>query len=380
MVIVHFLSSLTTGGLEKMVVSLCNNFVEKNHKVIIILLNNTHLDLLKELNSDIEIMRLPFDDSSIIGLIKRWLKGSSLLIRILKSLNPDVIHSHQYFQDFFFVTLCVKLSRIRVKYFRTIHTSGLFYDSDRLIDKFRLWVEKKALKIFPANFISISKKVFQNNQNLFTSKMQLNNRLIPNGIDLDKFSHSNKVYLDLKEYSTSDFAQIVTYVSRLDVGKNHMCLLKAWSKVIEQYPKAVLCILGDGVEMSKLVKYADKKNISNNVLFLGSTNKVVDFLEITDVAVFPSRFEGFSVALIEKMAMSLPIVASDIDAFKELIVPNTNGLLYEVDNADQLSEYICFLLKDRDFRTFLGQNAYNTSRKFDIKIIAQQTLSYYEDV
>lgn len=73
--------------------------------------------------------------------------------------------------------------------------------------------------------------------------------------------------------------------------------------------------------------------MEENIKFLGSISNVSELLAISDLAVFPSSFEGFSLVMLEKFAMSLPIVAN-IDAFKEIGEDETNCFLVSLEDRD----------------------------------------------
>lgn len=380
MVVVHVLNSLMVGGLEKVVVNTCNNLSNSTgYKIYIITLSGEHLDLQTELDEKVTVISLPYKDVSFLNFLERWFFGVPKMIKILRNMKPQIVHSHLYFQYFLFISICLKLSKVKAKHFRTIHTSGLFYSSKTLINKFRLSVESVASKIFPPNIISISKVIYDNNETHFNYRKKYNNKLIPNGIDLSKFSKESYSNIDDFFLKIDKSKKIVTYVSRLDVGKDHLCLLHSWIRVVETDPSAILCLLGDGVLKDELVEFVNINQINENVLFLGTTNKVAEILSITDVAVFPSQFEGFPLSLLEKMSMSLPVVVSDIAVFKELINPNKNGLMFKMNNPEELSSSIIKLLGNEELRFFLGNNAKKTAEKYDIVDVVNETISYYEE-
>lgn len=378
MKIVQVLNSLTVGGIEKVVVDICNTFDTKENNIFIVTLSDQDLNLKPKINTNVEVICLPFKNDSILGLLYFWIFGIPKLIKIIKKIKPDIVHSHLYYHYFLFLSISLKFTRIKPKSFRTVHTSGLFYSSKSLLNKFRCEVEKLALLIYPTRLISISKNVYNNNDRLF-SKVAIENRFIPNGINITRFSKSN--YQDIKknDFGIHEDCMVVSYVSRLDRGKNHICLLNSWMKVIDMFPNSILCLVGDGVLKNELLDYVKLLGLEQKVSFLGTIDNVASLLCITDIAVFPSQFEGFPISLIEKLAMGLPVITSDIDVFKEVIIENENGFICKVNNSDDYADKMLLLLGNEELRNYIGKNAIETSKKYDIKRIVNETIHFYEE-
>lgn len=378
MVVVQVLNSLTVGGLEKVVVDICNTIDLNENKVFIITLSDKDFTLSAKLDKDVEVISLPFKNDTLLSLLSFWLFGIPKLIRIINNIKPDIVHSHLYYHYLFFLSLSLKFSKIKPVSFRTVHTSGLFYSSKSLLNRFRCQIEKIALRIYPTYLISISKTIFNNNDRLF-SKVAIGNRLIPNGINLSKFSKSNYYNVTKFDFGWQEESVIVSYVSRLDKGKNHICLLDAWVQVLEKFPNSILCLAGDGVLRSVLEDYVKLLGIEEKVCFLGVIDNVASLLSITDIAVFPSQFEGFPISLIEEMAMELPVITSNIDIFKEVIINNENGFICNVNDSNDYVNTLMKLILNGKLRNSIGKSAKETSEKFDIKRIVNETLHFYEE-
>lgn len=147
--------------------------------------------------------------------------------------------------------------------------------------------------------------------------------LITNGIDSKKIINTNTTKESLG-INVNGFIGI--YTSRLCEGKNHRLLIQAWGKVVGSYPSALLILIGDGPLRLECQDYCRELGISNNVLFTGSIPNVEDYLRIADIGVFPSESEGLSLGLCEMMAAGLPVVVSDIPAFRLMIQDGNNGI------------------------------------------------------
>lgn len=376
--IVQIINSLTIGGIEKIVTDISNNIDKKKHKVYIITLSNSDFSQKKNVDNNIEIISLPYDLKKRFELVKFWLFGIPKMIRILNKINPDIVHTHVYYHYLLFLSLTIKFSKIKPFFFRTVHTSGLFYKSDTLINKLRRAVEIISLKIYPTRNISISKSVFDNIEHLY-GKYIVENRYIPNGIDQKRFLNFKTKNINKEEFGLSRDIALITYVARLDIGKNHLCLVNAFEILTKELPQTHLFLAGDGplrIELENIVK---KKNLSRKITFLGEIENVASILKITDIGIFPSQFEGFGISLLEKMLVEVPVITSDIDVFKELIIDNENGLICDVNNSNDYAQKMKILLNNPDIKQKIAKQGKLTAYKFDINNVVKQTISFYED-
>ncbi|MES2139007.1 MAG: glycosyltransferase [Bacteroidota bacterium] len=374
------MESLCVGGREKVVIDICNNLDFKKFDVTILVLSNDNNQLLTEIEPKVNIRFLPFKRSGIGGYksIIFWLIGFPKLIKMLNEIKPNIVHTHIYYQHLFFVALGIRFLRPKGLHFRTVHTSGLFYRNKTWINRFRLKVEKYATAINATYLISISKAVHQNNLTHFQN-LASDIRYIPNGIDLGSFNKNNFIQTNKKDFGYLPTDTVVTYIARFDIGKNHEMLIEAWAFVVKEIPNARLCLAGDGVLMPLIKEKCIMANLENSVRFLGTIKDVQSLLAISDIGVFPSGFEGFPLVLIEKMAMGLPVITSDIDIFKELIIDGFNGIISSVDDSRKFSEAIIKLLNTQSLRLSISNEAVKTAKQFSINNVIRSHQEYYEE-
>jgi glycosyltransferase involved in cell wall biosynthesis len=166
---------------------------------------------------------------------------------------------------------------------------------------------------------------------------------IYNGIDLDFWTSKSPIE---SERPTNEQTLIVS-VGALAEVKGHDVLIRAFPLVLSSYPDATLLLIGEGPRRSAYEALADSLGLSENVQFTGwlSPKAVRTRLQQASVFVFPSRHEGFGIALVEAMAVGVPIVASDIGGIPEVI--GHAGTLVPPDEPEELSEAICFVLGDQ---------------------------------
>lgn len=162
---------------------------------------------------------------------------------------------------------------------------------------------------------------------------------------------------------------VLVNVGRQDYQKGQEYLVRAMAIMSERRPDLRLLVAGrEGPESERLASLALELGVSNRIDWLGHREDLPDILAASDIFVFPSRFEGFPGAVIEAMALGLPVVAFDIPAIRELVQPERNGLLAPFGDAGALAVAIERLLQDPEHARSLGgsgREAFLTSLTLD---------------
>jgi glycosyltransferase involved in cell wall biosynthesis len=130
------------------------------------------------------------------------------------------------------------------------------------------------------------------------------------------------------------------FVGRLAPEKALDILLDAWPRVLAAIPGAALTLIGEGPERTALENQAARLEISSSVKMPGIAEDPVSTLRAHDLFVLPSREEGMSIALLEAMALGMPIVASAIPGNRGLIRDGIDGVLFEPENPEALASAI----------------------------------------
>lgn len=170
-------------------------------------------------------------------------------------------------------------------------------------------------------------------------------------------------------------------VGRLDPQKNHKVMFKAFKEVLLEISNARLLLAGVGGMETELKELTVTLGINASVLFLGRRSDVGALLELADVFVFPSFFEGLGVAMVEAMFKSLPCIASRIEVFEEVFSDRKNGLLIDPHSPVELKDAMILLYKDEPMRKSLGAEAFQTAvEKFEAAKTAKQWEELYTNI
>lgn len=176
--------------------------------------------------------------------------------------------------------------------------------------------------------------------------------------------------------------KLIVAVGRLDDNKNHAMLIKAFSKIRNEFPEYKLVIYGEGESREKLETLVREQNLTDKVSLPGITADVAGSIERAALFVLSSNTEGMPNALIEAMALGLTVISTDCPCGgpKELITPGENGLLIPVGDADALAAAMRQVLGDPELAEKMGKNAALLQERMSPEVTNQSWKEYFEKV
>ena len=183
-------------------------------------------------------------------------------------------------------------------------------------------------------------------------------------------------------HGVSDRAELAVVVGRQEHQKGHVHLLRATACLARSRPELVTLIAGrEGHETTRLRTLHRRLDLGGRVRFLGNRDDVPELLAAADLFVFPSLYEGLGGALIEAMALGLPIVCSDLPAVREVVEHGRNADLVEPAAPEALAEAMARLLDDRDRRRAYGRRSRSIyEARFGIKQCADAHARLYRTI
>jgi glycosyltransferase involved in cell wall biosynthesis len=177
--------------------------------------------------------------------------------------------------------------------------------------------------------------------------------VIPYGVNLKLYRPGRNLELR-KKIGLPVEARVVGVVARLHPQKGHRYLIEAAQTIVRAHPKVRFVLVGDGELRGELEQMVLQSNLAEHFLFLGFRDDVRDLLQIFDLFVLPSLYEGLPNVILEAMASGLPVVATSVDGTKELIVDNETGFLVPPKDSAALAEKIGLLLADKERSAIFG--------------------------
>ncbi|MEQ8338248.1 MAG: glycosyltransferase [Cyclobacteriaceae bacterium] len=235
----------------------------------------------------------------------------------------------------------------------TVHGWSFHDDQKVFAQKVRVISEK-----FMVNMADMVINVSRSNQQTGLKKIgKYNNRVINNGIDLNKFSSKVSASELKATLQIPKDAIVVGCIMRMTKQKNPMGMLRAFRQANQQVGNLHLLLVGDGELMPQIKAYIDKHSLESNVTLTGNRKDIPQLLSMIDIYCLPSLWEGLPLSLLEAMAMRKAIIATRVDGTKELIQEGVNGLIIEPNDTKSLAEKVVFLSKQKEIRTEYGRLA-----------------------
>jgi glycosyltransferase involved in cell wall biosynthesis len=183
-------------------------------------------------------------------------------------------------------------------------------------------------------------------------------QVIYNGVDAEHFNpemHRQTGTTLRQRLGISERDKVICHIAGFRPEKGHAILLDAFRMLVQHYQDAVLLLVGDGALRSEVEGRVRKANLTNRVHFMGNLTDVRPVLAASDCSVLASTaVETFSLAMLESLAMRVPVVTTDIGGNAEAVVDNQTGFLVPVGDAAALSDALLDMLEKNVERRMMG--------------------------
>jgi glycosyltransferase involved in cell wall biosynthesis len=174
---------------------------------------------------------------------------------------------------------------------------------------------------------------------------------------------------------------VLANVARLDPQKGQQYLLEAMPALLARWSQVKLVIAGDGPLEAALKEQAHSLGIAARVIFAGVRPDVPAILANAQLFVLSSLWEGLSFAMLEAMALGLPVVVTNVGGAAEVITPGQTGLLVEPANVHSLTENLLLLLENETLRqTMARAGQQRVQQQFRAQTMIDQTEAVYRQV
>lgn len=319
--IIHFIFDLTRGGAETMLVKVIKELTEYNH-VVVTLFKKNHFGT--ELNcKKLICMNL----NSIAGLPLAIFKFK----KILKQHEPVLVHTHLIWP-----TVVARLATPhKIPLLTTIHTS-IASAADYKRWEIRLF-DKITYKYRKSIIIAVSNCAYKDYFSFLKLK-PYKAYTLHTFVDTTRFNavkNTSKAKADPKTFK-------LISVGALRHAKNYFYIIEAFNK-LKNYP-AELHIYGTGILKTELQNKILETDV--NVILMGEVNNIQEIIINYDFYVMSSLFEGFSLSVLEAMAMQMPMLLSDIPSFREQCADT--AVFFDLNNTADFISKLKQLAADKD--------------------------------
>lgn len=179
---------------------------------------------------------------------------------------------------------------------------------------------------------------------------------------------------------------LITAVGHAVAVKGWDILVRAFKNLASEFPQARLALVGSITApqerpfVQKIEELVQQAGLSGRIHFLGVRSDIPACLAGSDVFVLPSRSEGQPLALMEAMASGLPCIASAVGGVPETITHGENGLLFERENAEQLTNRLRCVLSNAPLPRRLGTAARESSKAFGLETYVGAVIGLYRNL
>ena len=353
MKILMIIPSLGSGGAERVLSSLANDWVKRKKCDIELAILMDSKDFYT-IDKNIKVHRIgyiPGSSNKVLGIFNLALN----LRKLIKDIKPDVCFS--FIRESNIVTLISTLG---------VPTKVVISERDSpkaQVSKFYNYLRKLLYPLCNGLIVQT------NDYREFITKSvgNINQVVIPNPVR----------DIDINRYNRE---KIIISVGRLIPVKGHKYLIDAFSKC-KSNQDWKLVILGEGALRQDLEQQINKLNLQDKVVLVGAVHNVDDWLRKSSIFAFTSLSEGFPNALAEGMSASLPCVSFNcITGPKDLIKNEKNGYLVEVGDVDNFSKKLDMLMQSEDLRQEIGKNAKSVANSLDYIKISEKYFLFLVEV
>ncbi|WP_353473906.1 glycosyltransferase family 4 protein [Salipiger sp. H15] len=362
------------GGAEKQVAQLAGLMIEQGHEVYILTRRYPGLSAAETIDG-VKVRRIA---------MRKPVKAVGFILgaaRMVRELNPDVIHCHSLFTPALAGALGKRWTDapLLAKPMCGGEASSI---AQKPLGRRRLAYMARAVDRFPM----VSREIQGELADLGVPAEKL--RFIPNGVDGARFfparSQVEKDKLRLGFGLPS--GPLFLFAGRLAAQKRLPLLLEAWRDIRARIPQATLAIAGANRASGSgyQATFGEGDEIAAALLeqpgvrMLGHVSDMPNLLRAVDVFVLPSAREGLSNALLEACASGLACITARTGGAVDFMVDGENGLLFDVDDRAALAGALERLAGDAELRARLGAAALRTvAESYDIRQTARALLGQY---
>ena len=344
-------SSLSTGGLEKCLINLCDNFDYERYEVDLYLFNEGR-DLLKRLNKNVNLLSdSPYYadvyNRSIFNSVKVLLRKKKLglfFYRISRFLRIRFGDKKFTINDW--KNMKKTMLTIDKHYDVAIgfeEGSACYYVADCVDAEVKLgWIHTDIKKI--NNNKKLDEHAFEKLDSVITvSQNSLRNLKETYPLFTDKFKcitlPSLLNYKEINHLAQEPNKMLGDEIKILSVGRLvklkgvHLCV-SVCKRLIEENYKIKWYVAGEGDFRNEIEKEIEKCEVKDNFILLGNCPNPYTYINSADICVQPSSYEGFSVAVFEEKYLKKAVVVTKIPSNLEMITDKENGIIVERNSED----------------------------------------------
>ncbi len=263
----------------------------------------------------------PFDDEirSLGGRVfhvptkrENLIKNRFSLMHTLK--NYKIVHSHMDGMNGYILEIAKKVG-VPIRISHSHNTEHLTNSKLKILihEHYRKLIPKVATDLWSCSN-EAGKWLYGNNEFM----------IVPNAIEVERYAFDHEIRKELRRKYKCDDSYVIGCVGRLDYQKNHIFLLDIFARAKSEADTSIkLVLIGDGDRRNDIEEKIRSLGLERDVIMVGNISNVNEYLNMLDIFVMPSYFEGFGIAALEAQANGLRCICS-------------TGVPTEVNISDQI--------------------------------------------
>ena len=369
------------GGIARVVYDLSHRLIKDGHEVTVITYRDGEVPYFED-DKGVKVYRVDnymIQSNNFIDWVLQlnfnMIEKASQIIG--EQGKFDAIHAHDWLVASAAKTL---KNAFDIPIVATIHATEAGRNSGIREPQQKYINDTEWMLTYEANEVIVNSNYMKNEiQRLFGLPFEKIN-VIPNGVNLNKFSGMDRDYSFRRRYAM-DNEKIILFMGRLVYEKGVQHLISAMPKILAGYHDAKLVIAGKGGMLDELRAQVNSLGISNKVYFTGymDSKQVCKMYKCADVSVFPSTYEPFGIVALEAMLSGTPVVVSDIGGLNEIVEHGVDGMKSYAGNPNSLADSILALLYNPQLADSVVKKAKaKVKNEFNWAKIAQDTHFTYQ--
>lgn len=354
MKILHVITSLRTGGAEKLMVDLLPRIASHGHEVELAVFSGEETPFLTMLqDKGITVHRFSETPRNVYSPA-----NLSKLVTLIRGKGYDIVHTHNTSPQLFAAVASLVSKPVFVT---TEHNTSNRRRNKPWLKPFDRWLYSRYSSI-----ICISEEALVALRDYLGTKDKYT--LINNGVEIDTFLS------EPKDISKKD-KFIITMVAAFRPQKDQDTIIRALTHLPESFS---LRLAGEGPRRAELEKLAQDLGVGSRVEFLGVRSDVAQVLRESDFVVMSSHYEGLSLSSVEGMASGRPFLASDVPGLHQVV--DGAGVLFPQSDDKALASALQRLASDPTEYRAVVDRCQSRARQFDISSTADGYCRLYEQL
>ncbi len=358
--VLHCLPNFDRGGMGNYLLEIIQRYDRSKYQMDVCVLGECSGELAKEAE----------DSGSKVYVCSGVYSGLFTFIikfrRIIKKEDYDVVIIHRGYASATALIIAA-FTGVKVRICHPHSLRDVIEKTNSLTMKIVINIQKRLTIRFATGYIGISAYILRE---LFGSAItEKNSRIIPCGVNLNNYEDNVTEGLAVrKRLRIDNTTKVVGHVGLFLEHKNHHLFIEIAEHVVRKDENVVFLLVGSGGPLAESVqKRINSSLVRDKFILAGWQDNIPAYMSVMDLMLFPSKWEGFPIAVIEANASGLPVVVSDLPLFDEALSPEAQWCRIPLDNPQKAAELVCEILVSEEIHNKLSIAAKEYARDFSIE-------------